>query len=274
MTITLFSLFNPIAISTSIDLYNDVYSAVKKCNKMYMSEVTIGASLPIRTTLSDLLVSGDAIKSIVGIMSVSAGVVLTEICDNGLKFSEALSKTYMTGLFEDDVFADLEGTEAAQKLLILARTLGKPMSLDDIDIEPLARRRYIESWNNLTSEFQEENAKFRELAERAKSNGNTLRFVQRIECDPPAELGLETNNFNIKASVRLEEVPLDSSYAMVKGAVYYFAFHTARYSQNPLIVQVCEELSNFCLLFNSNNALISRIGSTIRCCKYCIWYNW
>ena len=41
---------------------------------MYMSEVTIGAALPIRTTLNDLLCSGDAIHAIVGLMSVSVGV--------------------------------------------------------------------------------------------------------------------------------------------------------------------------------------------------------
>lgn len=64
---------------------------------MYMSEVTIGASLPIRTTLQDILNSGDAVKFFVGLMSVSVGVVLTEICDHGLSFSDALSKTYATG---------------------------------------------------------------------------------------------------------------------------------------------------------------------------------
>lgn len=56
-----------------------------------------------------MLFSGDAVHCIVGLMSVSAGVVLTEICDNGLKFSEAIEKTYATGLFEDDAFVDIEG---------------------------------------------------------------------------------------------------------------------------------------------------------------------
>ena len=40
-----------------------------------------------------------------------------------------------------------------------------------------------------------------------------------------------------KASVRLEEVPLKSAHAMVKGATYHFSFHTERYRQSPLIVQ-------------------------------------
>lgn len=47
----------------------------------------------------------------------------------------------------------------------------------------------------------------------------------------------ECIKYKPKASVRLEEVPSTSSMAMVKGAVYYFAFHTERYSAHPLIVQ-------------------------------------
>eukprot|EP01036_Dinobryon_divergens_P033744 gene33744-43607_t len=114
---------NKRALSNSLELYNSV---------------TIGASLPIRTTLNDILCSGDAVHSIVGIMSVSSGMIITEMSDNGLTFTEALMKTYKQGLFEDDAFLDLCGLEAAHKLLILARELGVPMLLEEIDVEPLA----------------------------------------------------------------------------------------------------------------------------------------
>ncbi len=36
----------------------------------------------------DILASGDAIHAIVGIMSVSAGVVLTDICELGYSFTQ------------------------------------------------------------------------------------------------------------------------------------------------------------------------------------------
>ena len=56
------------------------------------------------------------------------------------------------------------------------------------------------------------------------------RYVQRIECLPPVQMGNpQSVQYKPKASVRLEEIPLTSSMAMVKGAVYYFAFHTERY---------------------------------------------
>ena len=225
---------NKRAIASSLDLYNAVAAAARRHNRMYMSEVTIGAALPIRTTLNDLLCSGDAVHSIVGLMSVSAGVVLTDVCEGGMTFSQSLEKTFAQGLFEDDVFMDLEGTEAAQKLLVLARELGVPMTISDIDIQPLARRRPVESWACLGASFQEEDAAMALKAAAATSRGCTLRYVQRIECLPPAELG---NTVQARASVRLEEVPLDSPHASVKGAIYHFSFHTSRYAANPLVVQ-------------------------------------
>lgn len=227
---------NKRALASNLDLYNEVFSSARSNKKMYMSEVTIGASLPIRTTLNDILCSGDAVHSILGLMSVSAGVVLTDICENGLTFSEAVQKTYSQGLFEDDPFADLEGTEACEKLLILARDMGIPMNKADIFVENLARRKNVLSWNSLDDIFSEENKIFAEKALLAKSHNSTLRYIQRIECIPPIELGKTIGK--VKASIKLEEVPLDSPLAKVKGAVYFFSFHTERYQQHPLIIQV------------------------------------
>lgn len=175
--------------------------------------------------------------SIVGLMSVSVGTVITEMCDNGTSFSTALERTFRTGLFEDDVFRDLEGTEASQKLLMLARELGFSMELEDIEIEPLASRRDIDSWTNLGDAFAEEDRNMAARVTAAAEKGCTLRYVQRIDCTPAVVLG-GVPSVGGRASVRLEEVSLHSPYAMVKGAVYYFAFHTERYSQHPLVVQV------------------------------------
>jgi homoserine dehydrogenase len=63
-------------------------------------------------------------------MSVSVGMILMDIGDHGMSFTDSKIKTYRQGLFEDDAFKDLEGTESAEKLLILCRALGYPYIAD------------------------------------------------------------------------------------------------------------------------------------------------
>ena len=184
---------NKKALSSSIDLYNEVFAAAKAFHRSYLSEVTIGSSVPVMTTLNDLLYSGDAIHSIVGLMSASAGQILSGVIDEGLTFSQSISRAHANGLFEDDEFIDLEGIEAAQKLLLLARTLNVPLSLAEISVEPLAQRRVVKSWRDCSQEFEVEDRLMAERAKAATSKGCTLRYVQRIECNPPAELSPQTD---------------------------------------------------------------------------------
>lgn len=51
------------------------------------------------------------------------------VCEEGLSFTESVHRTYSRGLFEDDAFIDLEGLEAAEKVLVLCRELGFNMSM-------------------------------------------------------------------------------------------------------------------------------------------------
>lgn len=238
---------NKRALADGIDLYNGIFNAARAGgNKLYLSEVTIGASLPVRSTLNDLLCSGDAVHSIVGLYSVSSNVILTHVCDEGLSFTDAVQRVYDRGLFEDDPFVDLAGTEAAEKLLILAREMGGALTIDDIHVEPLATRRNVANWASLDKNvFAEEDANMKRRAQLALEQNCTLRYVQRIDCSPPAEMGRAIGVRSIRASVKLEQVPLDSLQAMVKGPVYHFSFHTARYQQAPLIVQVCFHSNSF-----------------------------
>ena len=56
-------------------MYVCMHACIVELVSDFSLQVTIGASLPIRTTLNDILCSGDAVHSIVGIMSVSSGMV-------------------------------------------------------------------------------------------------------------------------------------------------------------------------------------------------------
>ncbi len=226
------------AISSDLSLYNRVYKAARIRSRMYMSEVTIGASIPVKTTLNDLLSSGDAIKAVVSVMTVSINNVLSLMCESNVTFSEAVRQTAEADLFEKDCFHDLEGIDASSKLLIMCRELGYPLCIEDIEVEKVAKRRPIKELGAVhkTGEFAEEDAYFAKRVKEAAAKKCTLRYVQRLELTPPAELGFERNVNDCKACARLEEVPIGSAHA-VTGPVYHFAFHTARYAQTPLVIQ-------------------------------------
>lgn len=231
---------NKRAICNDLSLYNSVYKAARLNSRMYMSEVTIGASIPVKTTLNDLLSSGDAIKSILGVMSVSVNDVMSNMCELGMSFSESVQCTHDKGLFETDHFEDLSGVESAQKILVLSRELGIPLTLDNINVEPVAVQRDIADWDYVadSGEFDKEDAYYEKKVAEAKSKGCTLRYVQRLQLDPPAELGeyFDFEHGYCKAHATLEEVPIAAPHA-VQGPVYHFSFNTARYVQSPLVIQ-------------------------------------
>lgn len=110
------------------------------------------------------------------------------------------------------------------------------MRMEDIHVEPLATRRGVGNWSRLGDTFAAEDVSISTRVKDAASRGCVLRYIQRIECNPPAELG-NAHLVHATATVRLEEVKRESNQGLVRGAVYHFSFHTERYAQNPLIVQ-------------------------------------
>jgi len=228
---------NKSAVTRDIGLYNEILDAKRKFSRSYFSEVTIGSSVPIMTTLNDILVSGDAVHGIVGIMNVSCQTVLTLVME-GVSLTDALGRVYDKGLFEPDPWEDLCGIEAASKILILARVMGLPLNIEDIKYEPLVTRKEGVNFPDIRSSklFEDEDKELKRRALQAKANNCTLRYVQRLKCAPAAEMGVH-KDYQWETSVALEEVPLDTDLAIVKGPIYFFSFHTERCKQSPLCIK-------------------------------------
>ena len=106
-----------------------------------------------------------------------------------MTFSESVQKR-MKNLFETNQFDDLSGLESAQKLLILARELGIPLMLDDIDVEAIADPRFIADWGcvDTSGVFEKEDAYYEKKVAEAKSKGCTLRYVKDLSSILPQSL--------------------------------------------------------------------------------------
>jgi aspartokinase/homoserine dehydrogenase 1 len=185
-------------------------------------EATAGAGLPVLDTLSKLQDSGDRVEQILGCFSGTLGYLMTAL-EDGRPFSDAVREAWKLGYTEPDPRDDLSGRDVARKALILARTLGRRLELDDIALESLFTAdvdsdepsRFVENLKSLDTMW-------RERIERARRDDKTLRYVAKI------------GRRAIK--VGIEAVPRSSPMGRLRGTDNQVVIHTKRYSTNPLIV--------------------------------------
>ncbi len=95
-------------------------------------EAAVAAAVPVLAVVRDAL-AGDEIASISGIVNGSTNYVLDLVARRGVPFEEAVRQAGELGYLEADPTEDLEGLDAAAKIVILARTAwGLPVTLDDV----------------------------------------------------------------------------------------------------------------------------------------------
>lgn len=186
-------------------------------------ETTVGAGLPIISTLKDLLDTGDEILVIKGCFSGTLGYLFSQL-DNGKRFSEAIAEAKEKGFTEPDPRDDLSGLDVARKALILARLIGLKIEISDIKLESLFPQNlqnisvdeFLISVKELDDEYKE---RFKEV----RKKGKTLRFVANISSNG--------------CKVGMESVAKDSNLGSLKGPDNMIVFKTRRYFENPLVVK-------------------------------------
>lgn len=95
-------------------------------------EAAVVAAVPVLRVVRESL-AGDEITSISGIVNGSTNYVLDLVARTGVPFSEAVARAGALGYLEADPSEDLEGLDAAAKIVILARTAwGVRVSFDDV----------------------------------------------------------------------------------------------------------------------------------------------
>ncbi len=83
-------------------------------------EASIAGGIPIVQTLKESL-AGNAINSLVGILNGTSNYILSEMTSAGLDFNTALDAAQELGYAEADPTLDIDGHDAAHKLVLLIR---------------------------------------------------------------------------------------------------------------------------------------------------------
>jgi len=203
----------------------------------YLREVCVGGSLPVLRTIKDLLNSGDKIKKVDGIISVSFSYIMRRISPppnddgeevEGCKLSEAVSEAINLGMMEKDFEKDLNNEYTARCLMVLVKELGMENEWDLERIlsssdQALKRRFGVnEDWETVKDRVDEE---MRVKVEECRARKRVLRHVSTID------VGKGT------VSIRFQEFPYGHVFAILPPGNACVRFFTQTHSTNPLVVQ-------------------------------------
>jgi len=120
-------------------------------NKVYLRfSGTVGAGTPILELAKKCLL-GDRIVSIRGILNGTTNYILTEMDEKHITFQQALENAQKLGYAEADPMMDIDGIDAACKLVIIANwIMNKKVTLKDVNVQGI---------RNITVQAIEEAAK-------------------------------------------------------------------------------------------------------------------
>src|SRR5690625_2590242 len=106
------------------------------CDLFY--EASVGGGIPLLRSLTDGLVS-DRIQKVMGIVNGTTNYILTKMDTEGTSYEDALKAAQDLGFAEADPTADVEGLDAARKMVILARlAFLTNVELDDVEVKGIS----------------------------------------------------------------------------------------------------------------------------------------
>lgn len=215
---------NKQAGSGPLHRYHAIRAAADASGARFRYEATVGAGLPVITTLRDLMDTGDSVTSIEGIFSGTLAWLFNKY-DGSVPFSQLIAQARAMGYTEPDPRDDLSGVDVARKLVILARDAGRDISLEDVAVESLVPETLCQlSVADFMERLNEIDATFAERLAAAKQRGCVLRYVAQLS---PGHV----------PSVSLIELPSDHAFVNLRLTDNVVQFTTRRYSENPLVVQ-------------------------------------
>ena len=211
-------------------------------------ESSVGAGLPIISTLKDLVDTGDQVLRIEGVFSGTMSFLFNNfapVTGQGGKWSAEVNKAKVAGFTEPDPRDDLNGIDVARKLVILARLVGLEVAstnsfpVQSLIPKELERAESAEAFMNRLPEFDDS---MDEIKQEAEKEGKVIRFVGSIDVSKEV------------VRVGLEKFDKGHPIAGLKGSDNIVSFYTARYGSNPLVVQGAGYVPSISLEFGNSLA--------------------
>ena len=225
---------NKKGFSGSHQLWRDIFSAASNgsgSGGYIFHESTVGAGLPVLSTLHDLIDTGDEIHKVEGVFSGTMSFLFNSfmpVSGGGGSFSAEVKNAKERGYTEPDPRDDLNGLDVARKLTILARIAGLEIeSPASFPVQSLIPKELesAKSSDEFLLRLPEFDSEMEKLKREASEEGKVVRFIGSID------VGKQ------EVKVGLEKFEHSHPIAALKGSDNIISFYTKRYGSNPLIIQ-------------------------------------
>lgn len=215
---------NKKANSGSLAKYKELKRLSSQRNIKFLYETNVAAGLPVINTLQDLILSGDKVIRIEGVLSGSMNYIFSEL-EKGIPFSEVVAQAKEKGYSEPDPRDDLSGMDVARKILILGREAEQELHFEDISIQSMVPEECEDagSVDDFLTKLKDHDGYFKKLLEDAKDKGQKLRFMAVLE--------------EGKADVGLNAVDSSHPFYSLAGSDNMILFTTERYHEFPMVIR-------------------------------------
>ena len=243
-----------------------------KLSASYLREVTVGGGLPIVSTIRNLLNSGDKIRRIDGILSVSLSYIMYRVSpppsalacvdfdqkiskgnvsdlrtispsfgahNSPCSFSQALNEAITLGLMESDPIRDLSNEYTARCLMVLAKELGMD---NDYDVKTIQKSSDNlidcdeDSVGEVLSVIEGRDMK-QILSQLDDKIGSQVAIATGEKCVLRHVFSIDVSTKSI--SISLLNVPESHIFAITPPSCECVRFFTERHKRYPLIIKVC-----------------------------------
>ena len=172
--------------------FDELMTCAKRNQRHVRLEATVMAGTPAIQTGQEAL-AGCSIRAAKGILNGTTNYILTQM-EDGLDYESALQQAQALGYAEADPRGDVEGWDAAGKVLILANALfGKSLKMSDLSVEGIT---------NITTE----------MIQVARTEGETWKLIATVTPDG--------------GHVRPVKLPRNHPLASVRNATNAITFET------------------------------------------------
>ncbi len=215
---------NKIACSSDFEEYLTLKKTATKYRARFLFETNVGAGLPVISTVSDLLKSGDRIHKIQAVLSGTLNFIFNTY-DGSQKFSDVVRAAQEAGYTEPDPRIDLSGIDVMRKILILARESGYKMELEDVKGSTFVPDECMEadSVESFLDKLDEYDDVFKKLVKEASDQGKRIKYVASLD--------------RKQAKTGLEMFGPEHPFYELHGKDNIVLYHTNRYSEQPLVVK-------------------------------------